>query len=204
MVRSDKARNIAAMKPACELTARRQQIRDRLLAAGGRLIASRGLGQVSVADILTEAGVSRRTFYCYFSNKHELAAAVIEGALRAGTAMIEGLARQRPAAILPGVVACYRTLWATHRDALLAISSLDPEIRPYIEEAHQVFGAALKSQLARAERAGLLRNGNAVFTFRVISRTAVPLLRIYAEHPEGERLYEESMLALLDGGGNDD
>ena len=56
---------------------------------------------------------------------------------------------------------------------------------------------ALKGVLARAEEAGALLNDDAMMSFKVISRTAIPLLKIYAAHPQGEDLYRRSMLGLL-------
>jgi hypothetical protein len=38
---------------------------------------------------------------------------------------------------------------------------------------------------------------DATCSFRIISRTAVPLLKIYADHPNGSALYHDAMLALL-------
>ena len=51
--------------------------------------------------------------------------------------------------------------------------------------------------LVRAEAGGQLRNDSAMDSFRVLTRTAVPLLRVYQDHPDGQRLYRESMTALL-------
>ncbi len=205
MVSSAEAPRTGTVIHSARVVARRQRVRERLLAAGGRLVAARGLAKLSVEDILAETGVSRRSFYSYFENKYELAAGVINRALLDGEEMIRALGGRRPAAILPGIVSCYQRLWASHRDALIAIASLETDIRPYIEEAHEKFGSALKKELKRAEKAGLLRNADALCTFRVISRTAVPLLKIYADHPDGVRLYEQSMLALLQrSGANND
>ena len=87
------------------------------------------------------------------------------------------------------------------RDALSVIALLKPEVMPYIESGHRKFGAALKTLLKLAEKSGTLRNNDAQYTFRVITRMTVPLLKIYADHPERESLYREAMLTLL-GTGN--
>jgi len=62
----------------------------------------------------------------------------------------------------------------------------------------------VREELIRAEQASVLRNDDAVYTFKVITRTAVPLLKIYADHPGSARLYRESVLALLSKGPNID
>jgi hypothetical protein len=70
---------------------------------------------------------------------------------------------------------------------------------PYIEPAHRSFGTAVKNELKRAEAAGELRNRDAGYSFKVLARTAIPLLKVYADHPEQERLFSQSMMALLGG-----
>lgn len=179
------------------IVAKREHVREQLVAAGGRLFAAHGLVQVSVEDILAEAEISRRTFYSYFANKFELVAGLINPALAAGADMLVAVRAQPAEQVLPGIVDCYRQLWDKHSDALTVISSLDPVVMPYIEQGHRQFGAALKAVLEVAETTGQLRNDDALRTFKIISRTAVPLLKIYADHPDGDRLYREAMLALL-------
>ena len=179
------------------ILAKRERVRQALLATAARLIADRGLESISVEEILAEVGISRRTFYGYFANKYELAASVVTPALVDGEAMLAKLEEEPETAALAGIVDCYYALWDRHREALVAISSLQASVMPYMEDHHNRFVKALDGMLKRAERAGVLRNGDAGISFRIISRTAVPLLKIYASHPRGARLYRESMLALL-------
>jgi AcrR family transcriptional regulator len=55
--------------------------RDAILAATERLLSERRLSELSVADIIAAAGISRTSFYAYFSSK----TAVIAEALRRAT-----------------------------------------------------------------------------------------------------------------------
>lgn len=183
------------IKPVAGL--RGERLRKKLLETGGRLIAEQTLAQISVEDILAEVGVSRRTFYRHFANKYELAAAVINPALTEGAQLLGKVSKEDSDQAIPGIVDCYIQLWTAHQIALNIISSIEPEVMPYLEESHREFGTLLKAILASAEKASHLRNNSAEITFRVISRTAVPLLKIYADHPEFERLYKESMITLL-------
>lgn len=52
-----------------EFVARNQ--RDRLAAGMIAVVAERGLNEATIADVCAAAGVSRRTFYTYFSSKEE-------------------------------------------------------------------------------------------------------------------------------------
>ena len=175
----------------------RGRVREALQASGMQLTAARGLENISVADILADAGVSRRTFYTQFANKHELVASVINPALRDGAQLLDDVARQPPAELLPGIAATYLRMWDQHGDALIAIAGLDKGIMPHVADGHRLFGKALQKVLEKANENGLLRSADATLSFRVISRTAVPLLKIFADAENGRTLYRDSMLALL-------
>lgn len=56
----------AAPRPAVEMSQRR-----RLLEAMAEVVAEQGYGDTSVADVLTRAGVSRKTFYELFDHKQD-------------------------------------------------------------------------------------------------------------------------------------
>lgn len=176
---------------------RRGRVLEGLLAAAGQLLADKGMANVSVEQILLAAGVSRGTFYGFFSGKAELAAAILNPVFEEGTAALEGLADQPPAAIVPGIVDLYLDLWQRRRDALLMIPGVDADTFGRVRDAHVAYTEAMRLALEKAAAAGQLRNGSASYTFKVLTRTAVPLLRVYQDHPDRERLYRESLLALL-------
>jgi AcrR family transcriptional regulator len=50
--------------------------RDQLLDAAERVIVRRGLAQATVADITSEAGVAKGTFYLYFATKDDVVRAL--------------------------------------------------------------------------------------------------------------------------------
>ncbi len=58
---------------------RKKRTRDELLAAFFKLVLSRRYHEIRIADILSESGVSRSTFYEHFASKDDLLAASIEG-----------------------------------------------------------------------------------------------------------------------------
>lgn len=58
-------------------------VRNVILAATEHLLADRPLDELTVVDIIEEAGVSRATFYIYFESKHAAVAAVAEAVLNA-------------------------------------------------------------------------------------------------------------------------
>jgi AcrR family transcriptional regulator len=62
------------MTPSSELA----DIRTRLLDAAERLLAHYGYKKMTMDDLAAEAGVGRRTIYCHFKNKEELALATLD------------------------------------------------------------------------------------------------------------------------------
>jgi len=64
---NDRAGKLAGVKPARQKRSR--QRRDELFTSGMKLLCSRGLDEVSVADITTECGYSIGTFYSRFDDK---------------------------------------------------------------------------------------------------------------------------------------
>ena len=176
---------------------RRSRIREELVRTGARMFAERGVDQVSVEELIADVGISRRTFYGFFANKYEIVADVLNPLLDAGVDTFDKLSSVPAQDIVPGIVDFYLGKWSEDSSALETIAMVDRGILPYIEKGHIAFGRSLKSLLERAEKAGVLRNGSAAYSFKVISRTAVPLLKVYRDHPEMESIYRQSMIALL-------
>ena len=182
---------------------RRARIRASLIEIGARLFAERGVEHVSVEDIIEQAGISRRTFYGFFANKYELVGSILNPVLEAGAKRLKQLPGQDAAQLLPGIVECYLELWNEYAHALSLIASVDAAALPYIDNGHRKFGAALIKALRIAERAAQLRNSSAEDSFKVLTRTAIPLLKIYGNQVDGPALYRDSMLALLGAQGTD-
>lgn len=176
---------------------RRDQVWEGLLGVAGGLMGEQGVATVSVEQILLAAGLSRGTFYGFCGGKNDLVAAIIKPALEEGAASLEQLATRPAPEIVPAIVAVYEQLWERHRNALLMIPGVTADAFGRIRDAHKAYTDAMHRALARAEAGGQLRNDSAMDSFRVLTRTAVPLLRVYQDHPDGQRLYRESMTALL-------
>jgi AcrR family transcriptional regulator len=61
-----------------------RDVRGAILEATERLLGRHRFDELSVADILAEAGVSRGSFYFYFAGKHEVLAELVRCAVGAG------------------------------------------------------------------------------------------------------------------------
>ena len=177
--------------------ARDRSYRDQLLKVGARLFAQHGVARVSVEQLVRGAGISRATFYGFFENKNELAAAVLAPVFESGLAAFSQLRNLAPDDAANRLIDVYLDLWHEHRDALLLSTNFDRAAFTYLEEQHNAFNAALKETLDKIDSGGLLRTDNVDLALGVIAKTAIPLLRVYKGSDELERLYRESMLALL-------
>jgi len=176
---------------------RRSRIRDALVETGARLFAEKGVEPVSVEELIEAVGISRRMYYGFFANKYELVASVLKPIFESGTPELEAMAKRPARELVSAIADLYLWLWAEHRDALLTIGVVGGEVMPYIEADHKAFGSAMKVVLEKAAAGGALRNGSADYTFKVISRSAIPLLKVYRDHPDRVSVYRESMIALL-------
>jgi len=171
--------------------------RRKLLEVGARLFVEKGIANVSVEQLLGHAGISRATFYGCFENKNELAAAILLPVFESGALDLEQLVKLSPDDAAGRLIDVYLNLWKEHRDAVLLTTKLEPAAFAYLRAEHDAFNTALKRALDIIGSGGHLRNDSTKLTLDVIAKTAIPLLRVYKNSDDLERLYKESMLALL-------
>ncbi|WP_051579996.1 TetR/AcrR family transcriptional regulator [Pseudonocardia acaciae] len=104
-----------------------QDLREAILAATEHLLASHRFGDLSVADILTAASVSRGSFYFYFDGKHDVLAELVKRVVARGheaaepwLATPDGGTAGKADALRAGTAAGAR-LWLAHAPVLRAI-----------------------------------------------------------------------------------
>jgi AcrR family transcriptional regulator len=176
---------------------RRERMRASLLAAGARQFASRGVGPVSVEELIAEADVSRATFYGFFSSKYSLLEGILNPIFDVATRSIRELASRPAEDAVDGLIDVYLSLWDAHREGLLLIPLVDQETFRHFEPQHRALHSALLELLVGVERADLLRNGSAQYSLKVIARTAVQLLHVYDGHPAAAALFRDAVRGLL-------
>jgi len=98
--------------------------REAFLSATERLLSDRGLDDLTVVDIIEEAGISRATFYMYFESKHAPVAALAQEVLEELTEELWGawLAGDEPATESLMADHWLQTIarWREHQDVLVA------------------------------------------------------------------------------------
>jgi len=125
------------------------QTRERILAQASERLRADGLAGVSIAQLMTAAGVTHGGFYRHFDSREDLIAQATERALREGAA-----AGARARAGQPPTLAAYvkSYLSRTHRDAPesgCAIAALAADVPHAGAPTAEVFTAGLVATLER-------------------------------------------------------
>jgi AcrR family transcriptional regulator len=161
------------------LVAPRQQDRPRrhdgtsvaeeaIFEATEKLLAEQSLQDLSVAQIIAEAGLSRATFYFYFGSKYSVAASllgrIIEEMFQFVQPYVSREAREDSRRTLDRSLRAAIELWERHRPTLRATMehwSTNEEIGRQWTAGVELFTAAVADQIERDRQGGLAPDGPA-------------------------------------------
>lgn len=137
-----------------------------MFAATEQLLAEVPLHDLSVADIIGAAGISRATFYFYFSSKYAVVSGLLARVMGEMYEVVQPF-MQRPAEVEPQAalrdsLSAAITLWASHRPALRAIHehwNATDELRTLWTSVVDQFTVAVAAELDRERKAGLAPPG---------------------------------------------
>lgn len=164
-----------AEQPALEEVAQSQ--RRRLLLGMARAVARLGYAETRVADVIEEAGVSRRTFYEMFRDKEDCYLAAYE---RAHAELVEGIKQSQI-----GIVDAIQRAETAHR-------SLLERIRDYPDSASAFLVGVLEAGPRASER-----RQRANLEFAGMHASLHKLLR--RQHPELPNVPRQALMALAAG-----
>lgn len=178
---------------------RRARDKERIISVAAARFAERGIERVRLDEIGAEADLARGTLYSHFATKESLVEAIVGPVLDDGTARMAGLEKEprAPEEAVDGLLDVYLALHRAYPHALRVSYQVQSQPLGGLAARHGAFVQAVLAILGSAERAGLLRTGDPVLAARVLARTAVPLLELYATHPKGDALFKESLRGLL-------
>jgi len=149
---------------------------ESIFAATARLLAQQSFNDISVAQILTEARVSRATFYFYFGSKFSVLSGLLEHAMNDIFETVQPFLARSPKD--PPTVALERSIravtqaWHRHRPVLQAANHhwhSEPEVRSLWLAITERFIAAGAVEIDRERVAGIV-------TSHVPSRTLAATL----------------------------
>jgi len=137
-----------------------------IFAATERLLADTPLHDLSVAQILREAGMSRATFYFYFSSKFAvvagLLASVMQEIFESVTPFVNRDPDDDPETALRKSLDQATTVWSEHRYILRATSQhwhAVPELQAMWLDVVDRFTAAVSAEVDRERKAGVAPPG---------------------------------------------
>lgn len=183
--------------PSRKIVGRRNRLRSRLIATAAKKFAAKGVENVSVEEIIDEAETARSTFYSFYSNKEELLKDVVRPVFERGIEEFSKLETADPVKLVLGIARVYLTLWERDSHALSLAFRLAHKHFTLIEDLHHQYMGAVRELLAAVEDSGILRNGNAHYTSRLIARSAIPILEVYGGDGNYRDLFLQSMRGLL-------
>lgn len=136
---------------------------ESILSATLRLLAGQSFNDISVAQILTEANVSRATFYFYFASKFSVLSSLLESAMSDIFETVQPFLARAPED--PPTVALQRSIgavthaWHRHRLVLQAANDhwhSEPELSKLWLSIVERFIAAGAVEIERERAAGLI------------------------------------------------
>jgi AcrR family transcriptional regulator len=137
-----------------------------IFAAAERLLAQEPLHELSVAQIIAEAGISRATFYFYFSSKFAVVVGLLAQVMEEMFEVVQPFVNRQgdapPEVALRDALSAGVDLWARHRPAMRAIHehwSTTEELRELWLSVMERFTTALASEIDRERKAGLAQPG---------------------------------------------
>jgi AcrR family transcriptional regulator len=172
-------------------------MRERIVSESAKLFLARGFAAVSVDDIVVAAEIARSSFYRFFPNREEVLASTIRPVFEAGVDAMAAIAERAPRQIMDDIFGMYLTLWAASPDALRLATRMGGSYFRLFQDVHTRYRQALTELLGRVEGTGILLNDSGDYSARLIARTAVPVLEVYAGDAQIESLFRRTMSGLL-------
>lgn len=176
---------------------RQDDTRTRILRESAALFVSSGYENVSVEQILAAADIARSSFYRFFANREEVLSSIIRPVFVAGLAHLEAIAAGDSRGVLRGIFDAYLALWHASPDALRLSTRTGGIYFELFRDLHMPFRERITALLRLVEPEGLLLNGNAGYTARLIARTAVPVLEVYHRDSRFADLFRSTMSGFL-------
>ena len=180
-----------------KIRSRQDKTRQRIIDESARKFIEKGFENVSVEEIIDAAEIARSSFYRFFSNREQVLENIIRPVFERGNAELEAIDSSRPEAIMTGIFETYIKLWQASPDALRVSTRLGGVYFYLFEDVHKSFREKVVALLEQVEASGLLLNDSANYTGRLLARVAIPIMEVYANTPNFEKLFHEAMSGLL-------
>ena len=192
-----RAASQATVPISAKIRNRQNRTRQRILRESARLFIQKGFENVSVEEIIEAAEIARSSFYRFFSNREQVLANIIRPVFELGVRELEAIDSDDAERIMHGILQTYWDLWQASPDALRVSTRVGGVHFDLFRDIHDTYREKLTRLVERVEPSGILRNGSAEYTSRLIARSTVPVLEIYSNDPDLENLFYKTMKGLL-------
>ena len=176
---------------------RRLKIRQTLVEEAADLFAARGIDQVSVDEIIDQAGIAKSTFYTFFPSKNDLVAGILAPIFASGSASLDALGRAPGPEVLEGIAEIYLDLWTEYNTAFLLVTQIGAKHFALVQSEHEMFANSLQAALSRISAPDHLRAKSPELGRKIIAQCAIPLLKTYDGAPAFRDLFRSTLAALL-------
>lgn len=185
------------ISPSPKIRSRQDRTRTRIVDESIGLFSSKGFENVSVEDIITAAEIARSSFYRFFSNREQVLANIIRPVFEAGIVELDAIDTTSPNGVMAAIFDTYLNLWKTNPDALRIATRIGGVYFHLFRDVHHAFRIRLSTRLDSIESSGIFLNDSAARSARLIARTAVPVMEVYARDPDFEDSFHRSMRGFL-------
>ena len=190
------ASSLTAASP--KIARRQDRTRRRIVEISAAKFAARGYENVSVEEIIETADIARSSFYRFFSSREDVLANVIRPVFEQGIAAMKAIDPDAaPEHIMQAIFEVYLTLWRADADALRVSTRTGGAHFRLFKDLHGAYRQCVDRLLKRVEAAGALLNGSADYTSRLLARSAVAVLEVYANDPDRDALFHKTMRGFL-------
>lgn len=187
----------AAVALSPRIRERQSRTRRRILDESAHKFIENGFENVSVEDIIAAADIARSSFYRFFSNREQVLANIVRPVFERGLVELEAIDGSDPHEVMSGIFGTYLTLWQSSPDALRVSTRVGGVYFYLFEDVHRLFREKVSALLRSIEPSGIFLNGSADRSARLLARTAVPILEVYGDQPDFERLFRSTMTGFL-------
>ncbi len=191
----DAPASASALSP--KIRSRQSRTRRRILDESARLFIEKGFENVSVEEIIAAAEIARSSFYRFFSNREQVLANIIRPVFRQGIVALDAIESRSPSRVMTAIFDLYLDLWKSSPDALRVSTRVGGVYFYLFEDVHLEFRIKLANKLDSIESSGIFLNDSADYTGRILARTAIPVMEVYAREADFEELFHRSMRGFL-------
>lgn len=186
--------------------------RDHIRSAARMVFGKVGYHRATVGLMLTEAGISRRTFYCYFKSKEDVLTDILDGFVKNTSRILE---LEDPARLnstdefreqLIRVAGMLLTIFLENRDCgrvfFEGLVMNDDVLAPRTQSVLQSLTGVIEEYIRRARQKGFTRDVDPKLTSLTLMGIYLEVARqvIIAVEPPSLEKWVPEILALLDRG----